>query len=123
MIPKRTSANHTSRSNTAVHRLIVVVAYRQRVFEKPWLNTNNTHQLHRRNPNEPVSLAKLRQLGVVSWNLDADNHKTDPKLAAIRKVRGYTYEVCVNGVRVGCCVHAWLFRTYGWVYDALDCGV
>lgn len=62
-------------------------------FEGTFWPTN-----HRRTPNEPVSLAKLRELGVLSWHLDADNHKTDPKLAAIRKVRGYTYEVRVDGV-------------------------
>jgi hypothetical protein len=38
-------------------------------------------------------LAALRKLGVLAWRLDADNHETDPRLAAIRKVRGYSYTV------------------------------
>lgn len=46
---------------------------------------------HRCEPNEPCSLAALRKLGVLAWRLDADNHETDPRLAAIRKVRGYSY--------------------------------
>ena len=44
-------------------------------------------------PNEPCSLAALRKLGVLAWRLDADSHETDPRLAAIRKVRGYSYTV------------------------------
>jgi 1,2-dihydroxy-3-keto-5-methylthiopentene dioxygenase len=48
---------------------------------------------HRREPNEPCSLSALRELGVLAWRLDADNHETDPRLAAIRKVRGYSYTV------------------------------
>ena len=44
-------------------------------------------------PNEPCSLSALRELGVLAWKLDADNHETDPRLAAIRKVRGYSYTV------------------------------
>lgn len=44
-------------------------------------------------PNEPCSLSALRKLGVLSWKLDADNHEADPRLAAIRKVRGYSYTV------------------------------
>lgn len=51
-----------------------------------------------------MSLAKLRQLGVISWRLDADNYKTDPKLAAIRKVRGYTYEVGNAALSLGTAV-------------------
>lgn len=46
---------------------------------------------HRKEPNEPCSLSALRQLGVLAWKLDADNHETDPRLAAIKKVRGYSY--------------------------------
>jgi hypothetical protein len=46
-----------------------------------------------RTPNEPCTLAALRELGVLSWRLDADAHETDPKLAAIRKVRGYSWVV------------------------------
>lgn len=44
-------------------------------------------------PNEPCSPSALRKLGVLSWKLDADNHEADPRLAAIRKVRGYSYTV------------------------------
>lgn len=44
-------------------------------------------------PNEPCSLAALSKLGVLAWRLDADSHETDPRLAAIRKVRGYSYTV------------------------------
>lgn len=44
---------------------------------------------HRLDPNQPASLAKLAELGVLYWRLDADAYETDPKLAAIRKVRGY----------------------------------
>lgn len=44
-------------------------------------------------PNEPAALSKLAQLGVLYWQLDADLHETDPKLAAIRKVYNYSYMV------------------------------
>jgi cupin superfamily acireductone dioxygenase involved in methionine salvage len=45
----------------------------------------------RQTPAKPASLAALQELGVLYWRLDADAHETDPKLAAIRKVRGYSY--------------------------------
>ena len=54
--------------------------------------------LCRKDKDEPVSLKKLRDLGVLYWKLDADAHETDPKLAAIRKERGYSYQV-------GCLIH------------------
>lgn len=42
---------------------------------------------------------QLRKLGVLSWRLDADAHRTDPKLSAIREARGYSYEVwCTRAV-------------------------
>ncbi|KAF8067404.1 ADI1 [Scenedesmus sp. PABB004] len=47
---------------------------------------------HRQEPNQPCSLAALRELGVLSWKLDADNYDSDPKLDAICKVRGYSYK-------------------------------
>ena len=47
----------------------------------------------RKDPNQPVSLEKLRDLGVVYWKLDADNFEKDAKLAAIRQARGYSYQV------------------------------
>lgn len=46
---------------------------------------------HKQSPNKPCPLSALRKLGVLSWKLDADAHETDPKLAAVRKVRGYSY--------------------------------
>lgn len=47
----------------------------------------------RQEPNQPCSLEKLRELGVLYWKLDADAHETDPRLAAIRKVHSYSYMV------------------------------
>ena len=47
----------------------------------------------RRDPNEPASAEQLRKLGVLSWQLDADNHEDDPKLKAIRAERHYSYQV------------------------------
>ncbi|KAK9868713.1 hypothetical protein WJX84_009251 [Apatococcus fuscideae] len=46
----------------------------------------------RQKPNQPAAVAKLRELGVLSWALDADKYENDPKLEAIRKVRGYSYQ-------------------------------
>jgi hypothetical protein len=51
----------------------------------------------RRTPNEPVSVADLRRLGVLSWHLNSgDGLEDDPQLAAIRKARGYSYQVLAN---------------------------
>lgn len=47
---------------------------------------------HKKSPNKPVDLEKLRDLGVLYWRLDADNYEKDPRLAAIRKERGYSYQ-------------------------------
>eukprot|EP00884_Botryococcus_braunii_P000073 jgi/Botrbrau1/10066/Bobra.0355s0021.1 len=47
---------------------------------------------HKLSPNKPASVAKLRSLGVLSWRLDADAFETDPRLQAIRDVRGYNYQ-------------------------------
>jgi 1,2-dihydroxy-3-keto-5-methylthiopentene dioxygenase len=47
---------------------------------------------HRRTPNEPVSVEQLRRLGVLSWHLNTADLEADPKLAAIRAVRGYSYQ-------------------------------
>jgi 1,2-dihydroxy-3-keto-5-methylthiopentene dioxygenase len=44
----------------------------------------------RREPNEPVSLQQLKELGVVYWKVQGED---DPKLQAIRVARGYTYKV------------------------------
>eukprot|EP00850_Spirogloea_muscicola_P020342 SM000213S06807 [mRNA] locus=s213:84456:86608:+ [translate_table: standard] len=46
---------------------------------------------HRLSPNQPVSSNKLDDLGVLQWRLDADQWESDPKLAAIREERGYSY--------------------------------
>ncbi|KAI8467010.1 MAG: aci-reductone dioxygenase, partial [Monoraphidium minutum] len=51
---------------------------------------------HQRVPNKPCPLAELNRLGVKSWKLDADAHETDPKLAAIRKVRNYSYSEIIT---------------------------
>ena len=46
----------------------------------------------RQTPNVAVSRDALAALGVLSWEgLDADNHATDPALAALRKERNYNY--------------------------------
>ena len=47
----------------------------------------------RQQPNKPASVDTLRELGVLSWNLDADSFESDPKLQAIRKARNYSYQV------------------------------
>lgn len=47
----------------------------------------------RNEPNESASLDSLRDLGVLYWNLDADQYESDPKLRAIRDKRGYSYQV------------------------------
>lgn len=44
-------------------------------------------------PNEPVSVGKLHELGVLYWRLDADKYEDDPRLNAIRKVRNYSFIV------------------------------
>uniref|UniRef100_A0A061SAR8 Probable inactive acireductone dioxygenase n=1 Tax=Tetraselmis sp. GSL018 TaxID=582737 RepID=A0A061SAR8_9CHLO len=50
---------------------------------------------HRKSPNEICSAETLKELGVLVWKLDPSNLEDDPKLKAIRKVRGYTYhDVC-----------------------------
>ncbi|RZC90230.1 hypothetical protein C5167_028323 [Papaver somniferum] len=46
---------------------------------------------HHREPKEYVSFDRLNELGVLSWNLDADNYETDEELKKIRAERGYTY--------------------------------
>ena len=44
----------------------------------------------RRTPNQAVSLEHLKKLGVLYWRLKGEE---DPKLAAIREARGYSYKV------------------------------
>ena len=48
---------------------------------------------HKQEPHAPASIEHIRDLGVVSWKLDADKHEDDPQLEAIRKVRVYMYTV------------------------------
>ncbi|TVU03568.1 hypothetical protein EJB05_50884 [Eragrostis curvula] len=44
---------------------------------------------HRRQPNDPVPLSRLLDLGVVPMRLDAENHESDANLTVIRDHRGY----------------------------------
>lgn len=46
---------------------------------------------HKFDPNLPVSLEDLKQLGVFHWKLNADIYETDPELEKIRKEQGYSY--------------------------------
>ncbi|XP_001381344.1 acireductone dioxygenase [Monodelphis domestica] len=46
---------------------------------------------HRLEPERPVSLAHLQQLGVFYWKLDADKYEDDPELEKIRKERKYCW--------------------------------
>uniref|UniRef100_A0A0E9X3W1 Acireductone dioxygenase n=1 Tax=Anguilla anguilla TaxID=7936 RepID=A0A0E9X3W1_ANGAN len=46
---------------------------------------------HKCNPNKPVSLEELKQLGVLHWKLNADIYETDPELQKIREERHYSY--------------------------------
>jgi 1,2-dihydroxy-3-keto-5-methylthiopentene dioxygenase len=88
----------------APHRLVPVSASSALQLRlKPRDTGNSTGsllaaQICRLSPNQPVPLSKLAELGVLYWKLDADTHETDPKLAAIRKVRGYSYIVRVAAV-------------------------
>lgn len=45
----------------------------------------------RLNPNKPASAQTLRDLGVHYWKMDADAYETDERLAAIRKLRNYSW--------------------------------
>ncbi len=48
---------------------------------------------YRQSPNRPASMTDLQRLGVVYWKLSGEE---DPKLQAIREVRGYSYKVCAG---------------------------
>lgn len=69
--------------------------------KSPWPKINDAPLLlklrlavaGRHEPNQPASLSGLRDLGVLYWKLDADKYENDPKLEAIRKKRGYSYQV------------------------------
>eukprot|EP01023_Acetabularia_acetabulum_P016608 TRINITY_DN1819_c0_g1_i2.p1 TRINITY_DN1819_c0_g1~~TRINITY_DN1819_c0_g1_i2.p1 ORF type:complete len:233 (-),score=36.28 TRINITY_DN1819_c0_g1_i2:358-957(-) len=47
---------------------------------------------HKQEPNKACSVEELRALGVLSWKLEQDKYENDPKLEAIRQVRGYSYQ-------------------------------
>lgn len=55
-------------------------------------------------PNVPTSPQALRCLGVLSWAFEPDTEAGAEKLAAIRKVRGYSYEVRRGRREGGGCV-------------------
>ncbi|KAK3145065.1 hypothetical protein QOZ80_4AG0322530 [Eleusine coracana subsp. coracana] len=46
---------------------------------------------HHRQPDDPVPLAKLLDLGLVALRLDAENHEHDENLTIIRDLRGYMH--------------------------------
>ncbi|XP_076833921.1 acireductone dioxygenase [Brachyhypopomus gauderio] len=59
-----------------------------------WLMDESTHDQrlpHRLEPNQPVSLEELQQIGVFYLKLNADIYENDPELQKIREERGYTY--------------------------------
>lgn len=66
---------------------------KSQTLEAWYMDDSNEDQraAHRQTPNKPCTLEELRKLGVLAWHLDADKHETDPMLAAIRKVRNYSY--------------------------------
>jgi hypothetical protein len=47
----------------------------------------------RRCPNEPVSAAVLRDLGVLVWKLAPGTPEGEARLGAIKQARGYSYSV------------------------------
>ena len=54
--------------------------------------------VHRQEPNAPVHADELRKLGVLSWKLNQNAFENDPKLEAIRSVRGYSYQVTARNL-------------------------
>eukprot|EP00798_Chlamydomonas_sp_ICE-L_P022316 gene22316-29389_t len=56
-------------------------------------STDDQRLPHKLEPDQPAPLDVLKKLGVLYWRVDADNHDTDPKLSAIRKVRNYSYKI------------------------------
>uniref|UniRef100_A0A7S1CHA0 Acireductone dioxygenase n=1 Tax=Bicosoecida sp. CB-2014 TaxID=1486930 RepID=A0A7S1CHA0_9STRA len=46
---------------------------------------------HQYEPNRPVDLETLAELGVSYWHLNPAKHESDPELDAIREERGYSY--------------------------------
>lgn len=60
----------------------------------------------RLSPNQPCPPEELYALGCRVWALDADAYPADPQLAAIRKARGYNYDVSGVGAPMSvdeCC--------------------
>ncbi|XP_061089420.1 acireductone dioxygenase [Conger conger] len=51
---------------------------------------------HKCDPNKPVSLEELKQLGVLHWKLDADIYESDPVLQKIREEWHYTYNDIIS---------------------------
>jgi 1,2-dihydroxy-3-keto-5-methylthiopentene dioxygenase len=49
---------------------------------------------HKQEPNKPVTLEQLAQIGVLYWHLSGSDE--DPKLAEIRAERGYSYTDVVD---------------------------
>lgn len=47
----------------------------------------------RRSPNEPVSAAALRDLGVLVWKVPPGTPEGEARLDAIKQARGYNYSV------------------------------
>ena len=62
---------------------------------RPRLVTHPSTPPHtrRRTPNEPCPPEVLHALGCRVWVLDPSKYPADPQLAAIRKARGYNYDV------------------------------
>lgn len=65
-------------------------------YMKPEEEAGDQRSPRRCVPNKPCSAKTLRDLGVLYWHLDADAYPNDRKLAAIRKVRNYSYEDIVT---------------------------
>jgi 1,2-dihydroxy-3-keto-5-methylthiopentene dioxygenase len=51
---------------------------------------------HRQYPNLPCSAETLQSLGIKYWSMNPSLYPNDPKLQAIRKARGYSYEDCIT---------------------------
>lgn len=51
---------------------------------------------HRRTPNAPVPVSTLAALGVLAWKVPPGTPTGDARLAAIRAVRGYSYQDTVE---------------------------
>lgn len=47
---------------------------------------------HQKVPNVVVSMKDLKELGLLTWKIDADNFDTNQDYAKIKKDRGYNYE-------------------------------